>query len=404
MEHSLGSDHVENAGDASSTRLILLSLVISTSVVWIPSLLAGILLIDIGETFGQPVGVVGQLFTVTRIVGVASALVLGVLSARYSHKRLLTLGLFSYVLFAVGCFVAPSFGVLVISFSFSGLGLAVVLPMALALVGEHLPEERRAGAIGWISISTAISGIFIGPLVASIVAYGGWRLPIVVFVLPLTLLGLVLVQRWLPSSSDERASGGGGDFLGGFRAIFSDRSAFSCLIGYALALAAMTVLGSYCPSFLRERFLVSTSFVSTLYAGINLLYSLGSAVASRLVDRFSSKLVLIVSLLVESALIMYSTNSGSLWVAVAVILVAYTLMGVVYPVAMSLTLEQTPGFRGTIMALNSAAGNLGMAVGAGMGGMVLLAFDYGMVGVSLGALGILGTLTYLFLVVDPTRG
>jgi predicted MFS family arabinose efflux permease len=314
------------------------------------------------------------------------------------------LGLFSYVLFAVGCFVAPSFGVVVISFSFSGLGVAVVLPMALALVGEHLPEERRAGAIGWISISTAISGIFIGPLVASIVAYGGWRLPIVVFVLPLTLLGLTLVQRWLPSSPDEHASEGDVDFLGGFRAIFSDRSALSCLTGYALAFAAMTVLGSYCPSFLRERFLVPTSFVSTMYAGINMLYSLGSAVASRLVDHFSRKPVLVVSLIVESALIMYSTNSNSLWVAVAIILIAYTLMGVVYPVAMSLTLEQTSGFRGTIMALNSAAGNLGMAVGAGIGGMVLLGYDYGMVGVSLGALGVLGTLTYQFLVVDPTQG
>jgi len=400
----LSSGDEANTKEAPSSRLILLSLVVPTSVVWIPSLLAGILLIDIGETFGQPVGVVGQLFTVTRIVGVASALVLGVLSARYSHKRLLMLGLFSYILFAVGCYVAPSFGVVLISYSFSGLGLAVVLPMALALVGEHLPQERRAGAIGWISISTAISGIFIGPLVASIVDYGGWRLPIIVFVLPLTLLGLVLVQRWLPSSANEQTSGGGGaDFLGGFKAIFSDRSALSCLIGYALALASMTVLGSYCPSFLRERFLVSTSFVSTLYAGINLLYSLGSAAASRLVDRFNRKLVLVVSLLVESALVMYSTSSNSLWVAVAVILVAYTLMGVIYPVAISLTLEQTSGFRGTIMALNSAAGNLGMAIGAGIGGMVLLTHNYGMVGVSLGALGVLGALTYRFLVVDLAR-
>ena len=87
----------------------------------------------------------------------------------------------------------------------------------------------------------------------------------------------------------------------------------------------------------------------------------------------------------------------------AIILLAYTLMGVIYPVALSLTLEQTPGFRGTIMALNSAAGNLGMAIGAGIGGIVLLAYDYGMVGISLGALGVLGTLIYRLLVVDPTR-
>lgn len=222
--------------------------------------------------------------------------------------------------------------------------------------------------------------------------------------MPLTLLGLFLVQRWLPSSVGEYSLGGSdADFLGGFKAIFSDRSALSCLVGYTLALASMTVLGSYFPSFLRERFLVSTNFVSTLYAGINLLYSLGSAASSRLVDRFNRKPVLIVSLLVGSALIMYSTSSNNLWVAVAIIIVTYALMGVFYPVAISLTLEQIPGYRGTIMALNSAAGNLGMAIGSGIGGMALLMYDYWIVGVSLGALGVLGTLIYQLLVVDPTR-
>jgi hypothetical protein len=47
-------------------RHIIWSLVMASSVAWIPSLLAGILLIDIANTFGYPIGVAGQIFTVAR--------------------------------------------------------------------------------------------------------------------------------------------------------------------------------------------------------------------------------------------------------------------------------------------------------------------------------------------------
>ncbi len=388
----------------ASGRMILLSLVIATSVVWIPSLIAGLLLIDIGQAFGQPVGVVGQIFTIAQIVGVATALILGVLSVRFKHKTLLTIGLLSYVLFSIGCSLAPNFTAILMSYSLSGIGLAIVMPMSMAIIGEHLPLEKRASAIGWISISTSIFGIIAGPLIGLTLDYGGWRIAFIVFVLPLSLAGLITVLRWLPSgnivhSLEVDESG----FFDGFTEIFSNRSALACLIGYTLSLASMIVLGSYCPSYLRERFLVSAEFVSNVSAIVYIGYSLGSAVCGRLVDRFGRKPLLVSTLLIESILIVSSTSLHSLWLSLSVLFVAYTLMGVVYPVAISLTLEQVPEFRGPMMSLNSAAGNLGMALGSGVGGMVILVYGYGLVGISFGALGILGTLIYHILVIDPTR-
>jgi len=402
----LNSDDDTHPTDSivTSRRLTLLSLVIATSVVWIPSLLAGILLIDIGQTFGQPVGVVGQIFTVARIVGVASALILGVLSVRYKHKTLLTIGLLSYAIFSISCSLAPDFNLMLMSYSLSGLGLAVVMPMSMTIIGERFPLEERASAIGWISVGTSIFGIIAGPLIGLTLDYGGWRFAFIVFVLPLSLVGLLAVLRWLPSGNDVQAfEMDDRDFFAGFKEIFSNRSALACLVGYTLSLASMIVLGSYYPSFLRERFLVSAEFVSNMFAIVYLGYSLGSAVCGRLVDRFGRKPLLVFTLLIESLLIVSSTNTHSLWLSLSILFVAYTLMGVVYPVAISLTLEQVPGFRGTMMSLNSAAGNLGMALGSGVGGVVLLVYDYGLVGISLGALGILGTLIYHTQVIDPTR-
>lgn len=396
-------DTIHSESEASKHRRILWSIIVASSVAWIPSLLAGILLIDIADTFGYPIGVVGQIFTVARIVGVFSALLLGVLTVRYKNKTLLIIGLLAFVVFSIGCSLAPSFNTMLITYSLSGLGLAIVMPMSMALVGEHLPMEKRASAIGLISASTSVPGLIVGPLIDVIVGYGGWRLSFIVFTLPLSLFGLLAVSRWLPSGSSQESERSNVDSFQGFKEIINNRSAFSSLIGYVLALASMAALGSYGPSFLRENFLVSTQFVSTVFALVNIVYSLGSITCGRLVNKFGRKLVLIASLIIESILILISTNTQYLWLTLVVIYIAYMMMGLVYPAAISLTLEQVPEFRGTMMSLNSAAGNLGMALGSAVGGVMLLMYSYGLVGLSLGALGLIGAIIYQTQVKDPTK-
>jgi predicted MFS family arabinose efflux permease len=277
------------------------------------------------------------------------------------------------------------------------------MPMVMALVGEHLPLEKRANAIGIISASTSVPGLIVGPLIGLIVGYGGWRLSFFVFTLPLSLFGLIAVSIWLPYGANSHESKRSNvDFFRGFKEIISNKSAFSSLLGYVLALASMMALGSYCPSFLRENFMVSTEFVSNVFALVYIVYSLGSIACGRVVGKFGRKPVLIVSLFIESILIILSTNIQNLWLALIIIYIAYLMMGLVFPVSMSLTLEQVPEFRGTMMSLNSAAGNLGMALGAAIGGLMLLMYSYGFIGITLGALGIISTIIYQIFVIDPT--
>ena len=56
------------------------------------------------------------------------------------------------------------------------------------------------------------------------------------------------------------------------------------------------------------------------------------------------------------------------------------MVGMGYTASNHLTLRQVPRYRRTIITLFSAANSLGLAQGAAIGGIILLSFDYGLMG------------------------
>jgi predicted MFS family arabinose efflux permease len=77
-------------------------------------------------------------------------------------------------------------------------------------------------------------------------------------------------------------------------------------------------------------------------------------------------------------------------------------MGMMASAASSLTLEQVPRFRGSMMSISSVATNLGAAVGAAVGGMALVWYDYDVLGAILGGMGIIAAIIFYLVTKDPT--
>ena len=69
----------------------------------------------------------------------------------------------------------------------------------------------------------------------------------------------------------------------------------------------------------------------------------------------------------------------------------------------TLTLDQVPEYRGTLMSLNVVARNLGMTIGAFVGGGLLLLVGYGVFGLIMGLLGVAAALIYKFLTRKVTQ-
>ena len=97
--------------------------------------------------FAQEMGAtgifVGLAFSGYTITQIPLMLVVGRLSDKYGKKPFLCLGLLTYVVAALGYMVAPTFRELLMFRILSGVGTALVIPIAYAYVGEMAPPGRE---------------------------------------------------------------------------------------------------------------------------------------------------------------------------------------------------------------------------------------------------------------------
>lgn len=398
------TDDPSHTEKGSSGRLVLQSLGVSRFAMACPGILTGLLLIDIGLTFGCPVGIMGQIRTASSIVGVISALVMGVLSVRFRHKALLMAGMSFVVISALGCSFALNFNMMLLLYPLTGLGMSMVMPMTMAFVARHFPLDKRSSVVGWLVASGSSSYIIGAQLIVFIAGFGGWRLSYLGFVLPVLVIGLLLVKVGLPSAPHNPSTTmSRGSYLEGFRAVFSNVSATACVAGSVLRSAAFQVVLLYGTSFLRQRFLIPIGSASIIMTIAALCYTLGSIVCGRIVNRFGRKPLTVSATFLACVFTISFTLSPSIWLALAMDFLSAWFFGFGISAAQSLNLEQVPRFRGTVMSVNSAAASTGSALGAGIGGLVLLLYGWEFVGLSLGTIGIAAAVVYFLLTIDPTR-
>lgn len=397
----LNDENPQPAESNSPGRLTLPSLVFSFFAVGTPGILTGLLLIDIGATFGVPVGIMGQVRTASSTMVIVAALLVSVASTRYSPKSLLMVGILSLLTSAIGCAFAQSYLMMLLLYPLTGVGMATIQPMAMTLIAEYFPLERRARAVSWFVAGGSLAYVVGSQAIVFLARMGGWRAAYLGFVTPVILISFVLAWVGLPKASDGTREGHG-SFMEGFKTVLMRGSAASCLFATVLRTASFQLVLLYATSFFREQFAASRGLASTIMTVVALSYTVGSLASGRLVDKYGRKSLTMVTTFLAGSLTILMTRSTDFMVAIILDLLSAWFFGMSASVAQSLNLEQVPEFRGIMMSLNSASGGLGGALGAGIGGFALLTFGYGMSGLILGALGVVSALIYMFLTTDPS--
>jgi DHA1 family inner membrane transport protein len=392
-------------GKVFSGKLFLPSLIMSSFALGPISVLGALLLIDIGTTFNTSVGVTGQINTSYSIAAFIIALLMGVLSVRFKHKSLLLAGLLLIGISALGCFWASDFAMMMIFYSISGIGYAMVNPMTFALIGENLPLEKRPKAVGWVVAAGALVYVVGAPIIALLSGLGGWRLPLLEFVIPVLFVSLCLAFFGLPSVFTGRQDiVSWTAYLKSFKEILLNRSAVACLAGDTLRSAAFATILVYSISFIRGRFSISTDLASIVLLAAALCYAVGSLVVGALVNKVGRKPSTVVAAFLSGTFTVSFVFAPILWVSVLLIFVASWFFGMVASGANSLILEQVPRSRGTMMSVDSAFVNLGSALGTAVGGSMLLSFGYEGMSSGLGVIGIVAAMIFLALAIDPAKG
>lgn len=383
-------------GEESTGSYFVPSLFLSRFSMNPPSTLLSLLLIEIGLTFGLQVGIVGQISAANSFVALIASFIVGALSVRFSHKRLLLTGLLFRALSAATCAFSTSFNTMLLFFSLNGIGGALISPMTMSLTAEHFQGEKRANAIGWIIMSLPVSSIIGSLAINYIASFGSWRLPFLAFILPINILSLIFVTRGVPSSQSQRTYSGDADIFKGFTETLTTKTALACLIGTVFSAASIGGFWVYHAAFFRQRYLVSTDFVSLMFIGNALCMAFGSRIAGRFMRSVESRRLWALAMVLDGVSIVLALLIPNLWISLMLALMVNVQMGLAFTSANSLTLDQVPSFRGTIMSLFTAANSMGMTLGASLGGLILLRFDYGSLGLVLGSLGFFAALIVYF--------
>jgi DHA1 family bicyclomycin/chloramphenicol resistance-like MFS transporter len=302
----------------------------------------------------------------------------GPVSDMIGRKPPLYFGLALFTAGSIGCGAAGSIEWLILFRVVQGIGAASVMVIPRAVIRDLHTGVEATQLMSLVMLVLSVSPI-LAPLGGSglIVAFG-WR-AVFVAVTVVAVLGIVLVTVFLPETRppEDRIKVSIVNVLGGFGHLLRDRRFLGVTFIGGLGMSSFfAFLASSSFIYIDHFHLTPTEY--SLAFSVNAVGFIGaSQFAAKLGARFGMARVVTaaVSLYAAVALALFAVTAvgtDSLWVLIAMLLVAFACLGPVIPSTMVLALEE----HGPIAGLASAlGGTLQMVTGGIMIVVVSLFFD-----------------------------
>jgi predicted MFS family arabinose efflux permease len=330
---------------------------------------------------GVAVALLGQVPALMMLLATLLGLVIGPLADHYGYRRTLCICLLAVVTSSLTTGLAATLPLLVLAALVGAVGRAAIMPVAQAIVASSCVDDTaRRRAVSRTQSGGPLAATLGIPLLTSIAAALQWRGAFVV--LSGLALGAALILWRMLSRAD--ASGGGSvrlqSILAAYRPLVRHRASLTVIVAACLEQAGVWVMWTYYGAFYVQQHAFSTQQVGwvSLAAGLGVL--LGQTVAG---GRLGSR--------PERLFLVGCAGSGTLiglslllplpaLAAVALMAAGWLMHGLIMVSTVVLLVGQSPAGRATTLTLYGAAMNLGVALGAALGGVALARAGYGALG------------------------
>lgn len=298
---------------------------------------------------------IGLLFTLTLVGDTLISLWITTSADRKGRRRMLVLGsllmIFAGALFAstdsfVLLLIAATIGVI----SPSGYEVGPFLSIELAALSHIISNERRTQVFAWYnlvgSFTTALGALFGGAMVqalqgSGVSATGSYRVIVVAYATAGLILGYLFTRlsgdvEVLARSDDSTSSPVTGKFLGLHKSrgvIFKLSALFSLD-----AFAGGFVLQSIVAYWFYVRFNVQPAALGAIFFGANVLAGLSSLTASWVASRIGLIRTMVFTHIPSNILLMLVPLMPNLSLAVAVLLLRFTISQMDVPTRQSYTM------------------------------------------------------------------
>ncbi len=149
--------------------------------------------------FGAGVNAMGLMITAFAVTQFIMSPIAGALADRYGRRPLILVGLVGFVAVNLGFLAVQSVAGFIAVRAAEGFLVAGLFPAANAVVGDLMPEERRAQWVG-ILMGSSMAGFIFGPTLGGLM-YDAWGFaaPFVISA-ALGALACVAAIRWVPET------------------------------------------------------------------------------------------------------------------------------------------------------------------------------------------------------------
>ena len=354
-----------SSSKASRLPLALFILTLGTFTIGTSEFVIMGLLPEVAQSLSVTIPAAGWLVTGYALGIAIGAPLIALATVRMPRKTSLLLLMFVFLVGNVLCALALNYGHLMVARIITSLGQGAFFGIGAVVAAGLVPEERRASAIAVMFAGLTLANIVGVPLGTSIGHWAGWRVPFWVIAL-MSLVALVGLWRAIPFRADEERINVRSELQA-----LKNAQIWMALATTIVFLAAVFTLFTYASAMLSDITQMSPNAVSVSLLLIGLGMMVGSIVGGRMADRSLSTALVVIAVGIAVISLALRWTSHNFYSA-----------GIVWFIWGIVTFAPVPALQVSVMrfghaapnlvsTLNIAAFNVGIALGARVGGSVL---------------------------------
>jgi MFS transporter, DHA1 family, inner membrane transport protein len=354
---------------------VLLSLAVF--VVGVDAYIVAAVLPAIADDLREPISNVGLIASAYALPVALLSPILGPLSDRRGRRFAMILGLAIFAVAAAACVVAPTLPLLLVARAINGVGAAILLPAAFAAAGDLPDEAARGRAIALLAASFPLSNLLGLPLGAIATSLGGWRAPfgLIAALAAVSIIGVATS----PHISTAVASGRG--YGATFGRVIRDRKALAVMSVTLVWFTGAAGLFIYVGEFIHESFGIPSEQAGLAYLVVGIV-GIGAARASGLVlSRIGPRRTVLIGItMFGTAAFLLPLTTAAL--PLALIVMSIWAFGTWFgmPGIQTIVAGLSSSARGTMLAFNSSALNMGGVIGPLVSGRIIETGGFGLAG------------------------
>lgn len=324
------------------------------------------LLNDIHTALDVSITTAGQLISVAAVVMCLGAPLIAASVGRWDRRQLLVGSLVWYGVFHALAALAPGFDSLLGWRVLAMLAAAAYTPQAAACIGMLVPPAQRGRAITFVFLGWSVASVLGSPLGAWIGGTFGWRWSMALMS-ALSLVSALWLALRLPRGLVPPALS-----AAAWRQTFTSPALMLTLSITVISAAGQFVLFSYMAPFVVQGFDATATQFSLLLLAYGLCGFAGNAWLSRRIDHIGAERAMTAALSsIALGMALVSQTTAFLWLVLAML-----PWGLGVFASNSAQQARLVGIAPTLapasVALNSSAMYLGQALGATLGGWLIL--------------------------------